>query len=94
MEDIIISCLLILETPMKQKLNYKCPVEGCKGRNSTIDLLAEHLTIITDSRHEIWRRENGIVRASRLNAEIRPEIRKILEESMQWNPKTNLYEFY
>lgn len=75
------------------KLKFKCPVEKCKSKFSSIEILTAHLAIKIDSPHKAWKKENGILE-SKLRDEDRKEIKKILESRMQYNPATKLYEFY
>jgi hypothetical protein len=77
-----------------RKQNMKCPVKGCKGAFSTIDILVTHIAQKKlSAAHRAWMIGNGISDTSRLNEQLRGEIKPILESKMQYNPATKLYEF-
>jgi hypothetical protein len=72
----------------------KCPIEDCKGRFSSLDILANHIAMTKDASHKAWKRGNDILRESRRNVELKAEIKPVLESKMHYNRATKLYEFY
>jgi multimeric flavodoxin WrbA len=48
-----------LSSYKRPELNIPCPVDGCKGRFSSVDALAKHLASGAGLDHRGWRKENG-----------------------------------